>query len=203
MAEKDNITLTDRWRKEERRKLESRLVRWGTGVPLIFLSMPLLAIWGLPALGPFFILLGVILISPDVAGYFSRWGGSLVWRHQEGEHVPLYSIAESLVAKGKYVEAEEEYEKIIQEFPNEVKPHVDLINVAVHWMKNAELGEQLYKRGMTLLKDPAGQKLLTDAWSRIRSRLKSQEESAPAPIGTEKIEEAKKRVEEERKQRWR
>lgn len=197
----DNLTI--RWQKEQRRKLESRIVRWTLGLLLMAGSLPFFAWVGFPFLAPFFMLLGVILISPEVAGYFSQWGGSLIWRHQEGVPRPVYSIAESLVARGKYAEAEAEYEKIIQEFPEEVKPHIDLIHIATNWLKNAELAEQLYQRGMSLLKDPGARQLLTDAYKRACTLLKTPEQKSPPPISSSRVQEVQEQMARDREKLWR
>ena len=108
------------WEREVRRERWGRLIRWVIAIPLILFSYP----W-LGSLGPFLVALGCILIAPDVAGYISQFAGRLLWPDSKVEPQPLYSIPESLVARGKYEEAEREYKNIIQEFPNAVKPHLD------------------------------------------------------------------------------
>ena len=155
------------WRAREKRKLIWRIVRWCFAVPMITLT------FGIVWFGPFLMLLGIILITPDIAQWLScRWD-TLLWSHRAGDATPLYSIPESLVARGRYVEAEQEYEKIIREFPNEVKPHVDLINIAVTRLHNAELAGQLYQRGMGLLRDDEAKQTLTRMYEAILSRLEA------------------------------
>jgi tetratricopeptide (TPR) repeat protein len=155
------------WKAEQRRARISRAVRWGCGIPLALFSFPFLGF-----LGPFLALFGVILIAPDIASYLSRFAGNILWSHREGEPEPLYGIPESLVAKGEYAEAEQEYEKIIQEFPAEAKPHIDMINIAITRLHDAELAERLYQRGVASLPDGPPQEVLKKMYEAISTRLK-------------------------------
>ncbi|MBI2441290.1 MAG: hypothetical protein HYV35_07970 [Lentisphaerae bacterium] len=186
------------WKSEKRHVFWSRLIRWGVGILLIMFSIPLLGEW----FGPFFVALGGILIAPDVAGYFSQFFGRLLWPKSKVEPRPLYSIAEALAAKGNYEESEREYEKIIQEFPNEVKPHLALINIAIVRLNNAELAEQLYQRGMGLLKNSEARETLTRMYAAIRSRLKSKDKENRKVIPQEKIEEIRDRLARDRDKLW-
>ena len=196
--EKIPLDDTAQWRREERRELWGRLVRWGLGIPLILFSYPRLG-W----FGPFFIVLGCILIAPDLAGYCSQFFGGILWSHRKGQIKPLYSIAESLVARGKYEEAEKEYETIIQQFPNEVKPHADMISIAIVQLKNAELADLLYQRGMTLLRDPAARKTLTQMHAGIRTRLQSRDIEHRPIIAAAKLDEIRARLKRDRAKMWR
>ena len=91
--------------------------------------------------------------------------------------------------------------KIIQEFPREIKPHADLIDIAVRWLDDGDLAEKLFQRGMSLLTDPADRERLSDAYERSRSRLKTHE--APKTISAEKLNEVKARLERNRRELWR
>jgi len=177
------------WKREKRRELWSRLIRWGLGIPLILFSIPLLRWWFDPYsaawFGPFFVALGGILIAPDVTGYFAKFAGNIIWTHRDGKPQPIYGIPRSLAAKGRYEEAEKEYENIIQEFPNEVKPHIEMINIAILRLNDAELADQLYQRGMGLLQDPGDREMLARMYSAIRTRLKRGDEGNKKPVPLE------------------
>ncbi len=153
--------------RENRRQLWWRVVRWIIAIPLILFSYPYLGFFG-----PFVMLFGVILIARDIAGYLSQFVGRLIWPQQQYIPHPLYSIAESLTAKGKYAEAEKEYEKIIEDFPDAVKPHLDMINIAIVRMHDGPLAEKLYHRGLSVLKNEADRDTLTRMYKAIRTRLK-------------------------------
>lgn len=184
--------------REERRRLWFRIIRWSIAIPLILFSYPRLGL-----LGIFLTMLSAILIAPDIISFLSQFAGRLFWPRQPPEPRPLYSIPESLVAKGRYMEAEREYEKIIQEFPNEVKPHLDMIDIAVVRLNDGQLAEQLFQRGLSLLRGPADRDTLSKAYAGIRSRLKTPESMKTQTIPYEKIIEVKARLERDRPKLWR
>ena len=161
-----NAKFRARWKTEQRRLLTRQIIRRGIGVPLLVFAFPI------PWFGPFLVLLGAILIAPDIAGFLSGFAGNILWPHQIVEPKPLYSIPESLVARGEYAKAEAEYEKIIKEFPAEAKPHIDMINIAVTRLNDKELAEKLYERGMSILQDPAPKETLTKMYDAISTMLK-------------------------------
>ncbi|MBI2437654.1 MAG: tetratricopeptide repeat protein [Lentisphaerae bacterium] len=185
------------WKREKRHVFWSRLIRWGVGIPLILFSYPWLGYFG-----PFLVLLGSILIAPDIAGYFAKFAGNIIWPHHKGKPQPIYGIPRSLAAKGRYAEAEMEYEKIIQEFPHEATPHIEMINIAVVRLNNPELAEQLYQRGMGLLKNPEARETLTRMYAALRSRLKSKDKENRKVIPHEKIEEIRDRLARDRDKLW-
>ncbi|MDD5521188.1 MAG: tetratricopeptide repeat protein [Kiritimatiellae bacterium] len=191
-----NEKCQTQWKMEQRRRLISRYVRWGIGIPLFF-ALPI------PWFGPFLVLLGAVLIAPDIAGFLAGCFGNIFRSSLKGKPMPIYGIPESLVAKGKYAEAEQEYEKIIQEFPNEVKPHVDMINIAVRWLNDDELAEKLFQRGMSLLKNHEDRETLSVTYANIRTRLKTQANTRIETISSEKLDETRKRLEENRQKMWR
>jgi len=154
-----------RWKAEQRRTLVSRVVRWGIGIPLLLFCGPI------PWFGPFLMLLGAILIAPEIAGYLSGLLVSPLGPHRGGNRKPVYGIAESLVAKGRYAEAEQEYERIVEGFPAEVKPHIDMIDIAVTRLNDGELAEKLYRRGLSILRDAQTREALTRRYKEIATRL--------------------------------
>jgi tetratricopeptide (TPR) repeat protein len=177
ISEKFSAKGRAEWAAYERRALISRILRWVFGIPLMLFCFPI------PWFGPFLVLLGVILVAPDLARFAAGSLGGIMWRHTSDGPRPIYGIPEALAARGKYAEAEAEYEKIIQEFPGEVKPHIDLINIAVTRLKDAELAERLYRRGMETLKEPAARETLTRMYEGISSILKTRGHGVVARIG--------------------
>lgn len=155
------------WRKEERQKLWFRIIRLGIGVPLILFSYP----WP-GVLSPFLVLLGCVLVAPEAVGLLSSMIEGMLWPHHESKPKPLYGIPETLAAKGKYAEAEQEYEKIIQQFPDAIKPHVDMINIAITRLNDVKLAEKLYQRGMDSLHVHESRETLTRMYEAIKTRLK-------------------------------
>jgi len=188
---------SEAWREERKRQIAYRILRYVLAV-LLFVSY-----FFLGKIAVFFMAFGACLIAPDIAALASRAFMSSLFPHRKGELRPIYGIAESLAARGKYAEAEEEYEKIIQQFPKEVKPHIDMLNIAVMRLNDGLLAEQLYQRGMNLLKDPVSQNTLTEAYNSIRTRLKKPEDLKPVEISSNKFKDVKERVARDRKKMWR
>jgi len=145
----------------QRRATALRVLRLTIGLPMAFLSFPAL---GFPGLA--LAVLGAIIIAPDVAS-FIVW---LFMEHRPPSPQPIYSIPESLVKKGKYEEAEEAYDKIIDEFPDELKPHFDLITMAVIEIDDVELARRYYERGLSKLQTQAAKDELTRFFPVLLSR---------------------------------
>lgn len=173
--------LQDLWEREQRTTRMKRAIRWSIAIILILSAVPIFGV-----LAPFVTALGVVLFAPDIAHYLSGFADRILWNRDPGVPTPIYGIPESLVAKGLYAEAEKEYDKIIQEFPNEAKPHIGLIEIAVKRLNNATLAESLYTRGLSMLQDPNQQEILKAAYERIRTRLKDPTPKEPARVAFHK-----------------
>ncbi len=161
----------------------SRIVRWIMAVilaPMVFV---------IPLVGVYLTLLGCILVAPDIAGWLSKDIGGLLWSRRRPTPTPLYGIPESLVARERYEEAERAYEEIIREFPDEVKPHVDLINIAVTRLHDLELAKKLYTRGLATLKDQESKNVLTRMYSAIASRIQQHNPNPSQGLSAERLEE--------------
>ncbi|OVE74049.1 hypothetical protein BVX94_01855 [bacterium B17] len=176
MDEEKKARAKKNWEAEQRHERHSKIVRWSFGLPLLFLGFYVLVI------GPYLMCLGAILIAPEIAGFFANKFVNLIWPHVRSDPKPMYSIAESLVAKGDYEKAEQEYEKIIEEFPNEAKPHIDMINIASTRLHDSELALKLYQRGMTMLIDPKEKSKLAEMYRALSSRIKTEESERRQPI---------------------
>lgn len=137
-------------------------IRWTVGLTLI-VSYPLMFRYG-NFNAPFLALIGVIQIAPFIAEWFGNMAGGILYRRQEGKPQPIYGIPERLAGLGRFEEAEQEYEKIMEEFPDEVKPHTALIEIALKRLRNVEAAEALYQRGMQTLKSEKRRAELTVAY---------------------------------------
>ncbi len=65
---------------------------------------------------------------------------------------------------------------IADEYPDEVKPYIEMIDIAIMDMQDADRANEIYRRGISLLKAQEDKESLASMYSAIRSRL----ESAPA-----------------------
>ena len=146
--------------------MRNRIIRLCTGIPLVISIFFL----GLPAL--ILVVLGAIILSFDMVDFICYIFTDLLLPKKESPPTPMYGIPESLAARGKYIEAELEYEKIIENYPNEIKPHIDMINIAVMYLEDGDLAEKLHERGITLLSNEEARNTLTKMYNSIRTRLK-------------------------------
>ena len=156
-------------RREDRRELWREVagivVRFAIALPLIFLTYPRFGLFG-----PFLIVIGCIVIASDAAT-FVLWLVVSVFRgERRPARGPLYKVAEALVMKGHYAEAEAEYMRIAAAFPDELTPHADLITLAVVHLDDAELAAKFYERGMAALSSQARRDALRRIYPEILSR---------------------------------
>lgn len=153
-------------------------LRWTVGLSLLFMYPLLNRKLNFDA--PWLMLAGAVQIAPDIAGFFGDMAGGILWRHHAGKPTPIYGIAEKLTGEGRYVEAEAEYDKIMAEFPNETKPHLDLIDIAFKRLNDPRLAEQFYQRGIARLPTEEGRAWLAESYQRaLQQHRSAAERSAP------------------------
>lgn len=162
------------------------------------LSYPLLG-----PFSPFLVALGVLLVTLDIASLLSGWADCILLTRGKGALEPVYGIARTLAARGKFAEAEAEYEKIIQEFPNDVQSHIDMINIAVVRLNDGDLAEKLFTRGTSFLKRPADREKLSEAYNRAKTRLKKEEDTSIKTVAHQKLDKIRAHWEEKRRLIWR
>lgn len=148
----------ERWDEEYPGQRIRQIVRW-------IIAIGLICCLTIPIIGVFIMVLGVILIAPDIAGWLSIPAGNFLWPgHNTPERKPAYSAAEAHTINGRFAEAEQEYEQIISDFPDEIRPHTALIIIAIVELYDLERAEEYYRRGLEMLKDPAAREELTQAY---------------------------------------
>ena len=126
-------------------------------------------LWGLG-----FMTIGVAIVMVPLAGFLAEPIGGLVYfqgRHRD-KPGPIYSMAEAMRSAGHYQEALAEYERMTLEFPGEVKPYVEMIDIAVVSLKDGPLAESIFQKGMAAFekREEVRQRLET-RYKEIRSRL--------------------------------
>lgn len=83
----------------------------------------------------------------------------------------MYSIPQSKKAKGLYEEAMAGFEKITEEYPDEVQPYVEMIDMAIVKLKDPERAHAIYQRGVSRLKKDEDKEALARMYGAIRTRL--------------------------------
>jgi len=145
-------------------------------VPLIALGVSQLSNIGNP-LGILFIIVGAIILAFPVARLLAHPVGSLIYPEDQFDaKLPMYSVAEAKIKKKQYGEALEFYEDIIRKYPNEVRPYIGMLDIAVVHLNDAALAKYIYERGMAVLKKLEDRESLTRMYKGICSRLDAKPE---------------------------
>jgi len=123
-------------------------------------------------LGLFFFLIAAIFVAGPLARLLAEPVGGLLWPKQYYDQPqPMYGIPQSKRAKGLPEEALAEYEKIVAAHPGEVRPYMEMIDVVLLDLKDAERANGLYQRGLAALTNPADKDSLARAYAATRTRL--------------------------------
>jgi len=120
-----------------------------------------------------FLVAGILVAFPIAAMFANPWGGMFYPEDRLKRAPPLYSLAETKVRKMQYEDAMALYEQIAEDYPEEVKPYVDMIDIAIVHLKDAKRAEQIYCRGIDRLHNRDDQDVLARMYRGIRSRIES------------------------------
>ena len=117
-----------------------------------------------------FITAAVILAFP-VAGLLAEPTGNLFYAGERFDRPqPIYSIPQSKRTQGFYELAMTAYQKIADEYPEEVKPYVEMIDIATRDLNDPTRALAVYETGMSRLKKDKDRAVLTQMYMAIRSR---------------------------------
>ena len=123
-------------------------------------------------LGMLCILAGSIVLAFPVANLIATAWDRLLWsRSYYDKPQPMYGIPQSRRAKGQLEEALFEYEKIAAVHPDEIRPHLEMIDLAIHDLRDAARAQAIYERGLLCLKKPEDRELLSKTYAEVRTRL--------------------------------
>lgn len=118
------------------------------------------------------IIAGAILIAPGLAGFLAEGSGSLFWPGKKFDRpLPMYSIPQSKSKKGLYEEAMTGFEKIAENYPDEVQPYIEMIDIAICNLKDPARANLIYQQGMSILKKEDSRQSLAQMYGAIRTRL--------------------------------
>lgn len=123
-------------------------------------------------LSPYCIVVGAIIIASPLARLLAEPTGNLFWPSQCFKRPqPMYSIPQSKRAKGLYEEAIMGFEKIAADYPDEVQPYIEIIDIVIVNLNDPGRARKIYQRGMSLLKKDIDRELLTRMYGAILTRL--------------------------------
>lgn len=141
----------------------------------ILLASPFFAIGFMGLLSffsPFMIVIGAIIVAFPLARLLSEPAGELFYSNRRSSRpAPMYSIQEAKRAKGLYEEAISGFEEIAKEYPDEVKPYIEMIDIAIVNLQDPDRANEIYKLGISLLNNIEDKEALASMYRAIRSRL--------------------------------
>jgi len=126
----------------------------------------------LSILSPFCVVAGAIILAPPLARLIAEPTGNLFYpsRHYDGPQ-PAYSIPQAKRARGQYEQAMAGFEKIAEDHPDEVKPYIEMIDIAIVNLKDPDRANAIYQRGVSLLSKEDDKAVLPRMYGAIRTRL--------------------------------
>jgi len=122
-----------------------------------------------------FVIAAIIMGTP-LARLVAEFMGNIIYPsdHYNGPQ-PVYGIPEAKRMKGRYQEAFDSLQKLSQEFPQELKAYIEMIDIAIMDMKNPELASSVYHRGMETLKEEKAKDNLSRMYMEISTKIDSPE----------------------------
>ena len=145
-------------------------------IGLIFSSYSGGSLTGFLAALPF-IIVGAIVVARPITAILAQPFSSLFYPLERFDGAqPIYGIPQSKRAKGLYEEAIAGYEKIAMKYPEEVKPYVEMLNIALMDLRDVERAKSILGRGLVLLDDESSRKILKDSYDAVVTRLREKPE---------------------------
>lgn len=121
--------------------------------------------------GVAFLVVGSIIVAFPVAALAATSFMSLLWPSESAPPPPMYGIPESHAKQGHFEQAIREYEEIARKYPGEIKPYVDMLDIAIVRLSDPDRGRRIYDEGMARLRDADRREALTRMYTAISSRL--------------------------------
>ena len=122
-------------------------------------------------LGFAFYFVAAIFLARPLAHWLAEPIGGLLWpKRYYDKPQPMYGIPESRRIRGLPEEAIAEYEKIAAEHPGEVRPWLEMIDIALTDLHDPERANAFFQRGLAALSQPAGKDHLARVYAAIRDR---------------------------------
>lgn len=156
--------------KEEQQRILKVGVQIGAGLLLFAYGLGILLSGAI--FGCLFMVIGALILAFPLAHFLALPWGSLFFSESRYDRpLPMYSRAESLAKKGRYEEAMAFYEEIAEQYPDEVKPYIDMIDLAVVHLADGKRAQRIYREGMSRLADVDARATLQRMYRAIRSRM--------------------------------
>jgi hypothetical protein len=112
-----------------------------------------------------------IVASPIAALIAEPTGGVYYPGKRQSRPLPMYSIPESKRANGLYEEAMAGFEVIAGDYPDAVKPYIEMIDISIVNLRDAGRANDIFQRGVSMLKKDEDKEVLATMYSAIHTRL--------------------------------
>ena len=130
----------------------------------------MMGVYVLFCLGVAALIVGAIIVIPVITGAIgSSVASSLFLPEREIEPAPRYSMAQAMIQRGEFEGALARFREIADEFPQEVRTYVEMIDVALSRLKDAKRAEGFYRQGLAALVSPEDRGKLTHSYEILRT----------------------------------
>ena len=135
-----------------------------------------------------------IILAPPFAALIALPAGSLFFPRRPARPEPGYSVAEARRKRGEYEASIDEYQRIAEQFPAEVHPHVAMMEIAFVDLHDGERTDAIAKQALAMLRDDGSRQRLLRMHRAIKARVpddpwmpeESEEEAAHSESDSEK-----------------
>lgn len=123
-------------------------------------------------IGMALMLLGAVILGWPIARLLAESWGSIYYSSGRFDRPqPIYSIPAANAKKGLFEEAIAGYERIAEEYPSEVKPYIEMIEIAVVHLRNADRATRIYRTGLATLTEAKDRNVLSEMYAGIITLL--------------------------------
>ena len=112
-----------------------------------------------------------IVAAPPLAVLLAVPAGSLFYPRRPARREPAYSGAQGRRKRGRYAEAIEEYQRIAEQFPTELHPHVAMVEIELVNLHDSPRADAIVKRGLATLRDEASRKQLLWTYGKLKAAM--------------------------------
>jgi len=118
------------------------------------------------------IIAGAIVLAFPLARLLSESSGGLFYPGRRFDRPqPMYSIPQAKRQKGQYEEAIAGFEQIAVDYPDEVQPYIEMMDIAIVNLKDPGRANAIYLRGVSAMKKNEDKETLARMFTAIRTRL--------------------------------
>lgn len=131
----------------------------------VFHAMPFVLL-GIPM-----IVLAAVIAAPSIArDLVERVADFFTYSEKLDRAPPMYGIPQGLRKSRQYEEALAKYEEIAEAYPDELKPHLEMIDIAQSDLRDAQRAERIYQRALLEFSDEESRQRLARQMSGVRLR---------------------------------